>query len=235
MALNNLTFIQEKMWDADQGQLYRNYKNGKRSIPAFLDDYAFLIDALLAAYQMFFDEAHLQFAESLLESVQAHFSDPETGFFFYTSDQERVLVRRKMESQDDVIPASNSVMAHNLLKLGLLFGRPENLQQAREMLRHMKEPTIKTPTWHANWANLALTQLFPHYEVAITGPGLHETRQEFTAHYSPNRIFAGAETDSRLPILQNRVSTAGMIYVCQESQCRLPVSRIEEALAQMQG
>ncbi|MEM9987722.1 MAG: thioredoxin domain-containing protein, partial [Bacteroidota bacterium] len=103
LAEKNAGFLMEKLYEP--GQLYRNYKAGRRSIPAFLDDYAQVIRGLLALYQVSFEERWLLHAERLMAEAIDHFDDPETGLFFYTSAHGESLIRRKIERQDDVIPA----------------------------------------------------------------------------------------------------------------------------------
>ncbi|MCF8388654.1 MAG: thioredoxin domain-containing protein, partial [Bacteroidales bacterium] len=122
VAIRNAEFIADKMY-RKEGGLFRNYKNGKASINAFLDDYAMSIQAMISLYQATFDEKWLGFALELNSHVMQHFFDSKSGMFYYTSDQDEALVVRKMELADNVIPASNSVMAHNLFLLGALYGK----------------------------------------------------------------------------------------------------------------
>jgi uncharacterized protein YyaL (SSP411 family) len=119
-ALENAGFILNNML-SDNGRLNRNYKEGKSSINAFLDDYAFTIQAFISLYQATFDEKWLSCAEKLLKYTLEHFFDPKSGMFYYTSDQDPGLIARKMEIPDNVIPASNSQMAVNLYLLGEYF------------------------------------------------------------------------------------------------------------------
>ena len=102
----------------DDLQMTRNYKNGKSSIPAFLDDYAFTISALMEIYRSTFDESWLRKAETLTDYTLEHFLDEQTGMFFYTHDHHSNLIVRKKEISDNVIPSSNSEMAKNLFQLG---------------------------------------------------------------------------------------------------------------------
>ncbi|MDX2245328.1 MAG: thioredoxin domain-containing protein [Bacteroidia bacterium] len=231
-ALDNANFIFDKMTEG--GKLYRNYKEGKRTISGFLDDYALVIDAYIALYQVTFEGKWLSQAQLHTAYVSAHFFDRHTAMFFYTSDEEEVLVRRKTEVQDDVIPSSNAVMAHNLHALGLLYGEPEYLRQMRQMLANMKTAFVESPAWHACWGLLALKQVFPFYEIAITGEKIEDFRKKMQMRYHPGRIFAGSTKESSLPLLKDRFQKTTRVYVCEEGVCHLPVSSVEEALAQME-
>ncbi|MEZ4827190.1 MAG: thioredoxin domain-containing protein [Bacteroidia bacterium] len=231
-ALDNANFIFDRMTEGPK--LYRNYKAGKRTIPGFLDDYALVIDAYIALYQVTFDIKWLSQAQLHTAYVSARFFDRTTAMFFYTSGEEEVLLRRKTETQDDVIPSSNAIMAHNLHSLGLLYGEPEYLRQMYQMAANMKNAFTENPDWHACWGLLALKEMFVFYEVAITGENVHQLREKLQRHYHPGRIFAGSEKESNLPLLEGRFQSGTWIHVCEKGSCLLPVTTVEEALAQME-
>ncbi len=231
LALKNAHFLTEKLTDGYR--LFRNYKNGKRSINAFLDDYANLTDALIALYQVTFDERWLTWANGFLSHVQAHFFDADTGMYFYTSDEDDPLVSRKTETNDDVIPASNSVLAHAMHAMGLLMHSEAYRLAADQLLANIKADALKNPSWHANWALLMLKYAFPHHEVAITGPGALQARMEFEFYFLPNTLYAGAEKESGLPLLESRFMDELTIFVCQNFSCQLPVHDVEQAIGQM--
>ena len=231
MALKNARFLRKNLTDG--GKLFRNYKEGKRTINAFLDDYAFLIEAYMALYQLTFDESWLRWADEHVQYVQQHFFDEETGMFFYTSDEDPVLIKRKLETQDDVIPASNASLAHSLLDLSLLMDKPAYHECADQMLQNMRPNALNHPAWHAKWGQLILKHVFPHYEVAIMGPEAMEYRMELEKHYYPNRIFAGGTQESQLPVLLNRWTSQTTIYVCEGKSCKLPVRTVAEATEQL--
>ncbi|MEM6802914.1 MAG: thioredoxin domain-containing protein [Bacteroidota bacterium] len=230
-ALKSAHFIRENMTDG--ARLYRNYKNGKASINAFLDDYAMLIEAYINLYQLTFDESCLAKAKQHMEYVETHFYDVDSGMFFYSSDEDPVLIHRKIETQDDVIPSSNASIAHSLYNLGLLYHKTDWQDKARNMFAKIKEDLISYPGWFAHWGQLILKDIFPHYEIAITGQNAFSLKEALSKRYNPNRLFAAAVSDSKLPILQQRFTDKDMIYVCQGNVCQLPVSEVEAAWEQM--
>lgn len=230
-AIKNAAFIRDAL--SSGGQLFRNYKNGKKTINAFLDDYAYLIEAYIALYQSAFDEQWLAQAQLHMEYVWQHFSDEQSGMFFYTSNEDEVLINRKMESQDDVIPSSNASLAHSLFNLGIIFDRSDYRERSLQMLQNMKAETLKNPGWYSYWVQLMLKHTFPHYEVAITGYNAQEYRKDFNAYYHPHRLFVGAKTNSDLPLLKDRFTEKTMVYICQEYACKLPVETVEAAVEQM--
>ncbi|MCI4669870.1 MAG: thioredoxin domain-containing protein [Bacteroidia bacterium] len=231
LAMKNAAFLQSSM--SNGKGLFRNYKNGKASINAFLDDYANLIDGFTALYQVTFDESYLNQAAAWVEHVEVHFLDEHTGLFYYTSDEDPVLVRRKMERQDDVIPSSNATLADSLHQLGLIMDRKDWIERSLSMQNSMRDELIKNPSWHARWGQLMLKQIYPFYEVAITGANAQGFAQQLEGKYHPHKVVAGAEKESDLPLLANRFQDETMIYVCEGYTCQLPVKEVEAAWEQM--
>ncbi|MEL6673740.1 MAG: thioredoxin domain-containing protein [Bacteroidota bacterium] len=227
MALKNAAFIRDHLWQ--EGILYRNFKAGKATIPGFLDDYAFVIHGLTALYQLGFDESWLTLAQQMFQQVLTHFSDPATEMFFYTSDQQDVLIKRKTERQDDVIPSSNAVMAHILHQHGLLYGNQDWVKRAEQMLQNVLQDVTENPTWMAHWGQLGLKWAYPHYEVVVTGPEALKFRKALEEPFYPQVLFAGGTQASALPILADRVSDTTYIFVCEGQSCQLPVKDPEAA------
>ncbi len=228
MASASARFILAGMRTGNGG-LYRNFKNGKASIEAFLDDYAFLIDALISLYQADFVEAWLYEAKLLTEYVIEHFTDPAGPMFFYTPNSAETLIARKHELMDNVIPASNSVMAQNLQRLGLYFDEDVFSERSRAMLTAIL-PQIKTyGSAYSNWAIQLLNEVYGLTEIAITGTNQSPVLKTLASIYLPNKIML-AGTNTTLPLLRNKESIETKIYICRNKACQLPVSTVEEAL-----
>jgi len=232
-ALDNAGFILLKVADGDK--LYRNYKNGKATIDGFLDDHALAIQAFIALYEATFDEQWLKQAKAWTDYVILHFQDESSGMFFYTSDEHEELIARKMEISDNVIPASNSVMAKNLYALGQLFYNEDYIKTAEQMFHNVKKDVMDHPSYYANWAALACWLNQEPYEIAIVGDDFQKVRAEFDSRHLPNVLFLGGKSEGSLPLLQNKlVSGQTTIYVCRNKTCKLPVTTVEAALKQME-
>ena len=222
------SFILNNLMDEDGG-LYRNYKNGKASINGFLDDYAFLIEALIALYETDFNEAWLNEAQELTDYVLANFADKNNMMFFYTSNKSEDLIARKHEVMDNVIPASNSVMAQNLQKLGLFFDNEAYRERASAMLKAV-QPRIKAyGSAYSNWSIQLLNEVYGINEIAIAGSDFRVVKKEFDKQYIPNKITLSG-TKSTLPLLQHKQSEQTKIYICRNKTCQLPVTTVDEAL-----
>jgi len=217
----------------ENGSLLRNYKDGKASITAFLDDYAFLIEALIALYECDFDENWLVEAKDLTAYVLAHFKDADSPMLFYTSDESENLIARKHEVMDNVIPASNSVMAQNLKKLALLFDEEKYIIKASEMLSGISAKIKTYGSAYSNWAIQMLDEVYGTNEIAITGIESDAVKLELSHHYIPNKITLGG-TKSTLPLLKGKQSNETKVYICRNKVCQLPVNSVEEALKYLQ-
>ncbi len=231
-ALRNANFLKDRVINDHEG-LTRSYKNGKTSVAGFLDDYGYVISAFISLYQATFDETWLYEAKALMEYALAHFLDQENHLFYYTSQQGDIILRHK-EIADDVIPASNSEMAKNLYLLGIYFDQKDYMEQARKMLVQVKNRILQYPLHHGNWALVLNYFIFEPYEVAIIGKNFKEKRQSLDNYYFPNIILSGGNTEGSLPLLKHKmVEGQTTIYVCQHKVCQLPVTVVEDALAQI--
>jgi uncharacterized protein len=233
-ALRNAHFIADHLMV--EGRLMRNFKTGKASIPAFLDDHALVAEAFVALYQITFDQQWLTLAQALVEQVIAHFYNAETQLFFFTSDQDPALITRKMELMDNVIPASNSVMANVLFDLGHLLSRNDYVERAERMLQNVQGDMPRYGGGYSNWGLLMLKFLRPFLEVVVTGPDALAYAAQIQKTYLPNQVIAAATTpeDQSLSLLDDRfVDGQTLIYVCVNSACQLPVSDVESAIKLM--
>lgn len=221
-------FILDHLVSPDGG-LYRNYKDGKASIPGFLDDYAFMIEALLALYEADFNEEWLLEADALTNYVIQNFTDQHSEMFFYTAGNGEALIARKHEVMDNVIPASNSVMAQNLQKLGLYFDKDGYRNKASAMLQSVL-PRIKTyGSAYSNWSIQLLNEVYGINEIALVGNEIHQVKNELHKQYIPNKILLGG-TNSDLPLLKDKNSKQTQIFICRNKTCQLPVSTVGEAI-----
>lgn len=230
LAEINLLFLKEKQLDPD-GSLRHSYKNGTSIIDGFLEDYALLIQALIDLFETTGKLTYLEDAQQLADKTFLDFFDPEKEFFYFTSITQTDLINRSIEVHDNVIPASNSVMANNLFRLGHLADQPRYLKIAETMLSKLVDDLTNYPSSYSNWLQLALNVTGNTFEVAVTGEEALSKLHEIQKHYLPNALFCAGTGPSNLPLLKGRL-TAGktLIYVCQNQTCQLPVETVPEAL-----
>ncbi len=228
IALKNANFIVNQQMD-DNGKLMHSYKAGKSTINGYLEDYSIVASAFIKLYQATYDEKWLQYCDKLIQYSITHFYDQESGMFFFTSNLDPKLVARKMEVTDNVIPASNSVMANALFDLGVLLDNSKYKNKAKIMLNNVK-PDMSY-FGYSNYGTLMLKYLEPFYEIAIVGNQANEKTIEFNQEYHPNKIFLGSNSSlSKMELLENKyIEGKTMIYVCENKVCQLPTDNINEA------
>ncbi|UKJ09355.1 thioredoxin domain-containing protein [Solitalea lacus] len=233
IAITNAQFLLSNL-KTENGGLKRNYKEGKATINGFLDDYSFLAEAFVELYQATLNEQWLQEADELAKYCIDHFYDAESGLFFYTADTDKQLISRKQEIMDSVIPASNSTLARVLLKLGTYFQKQDYLDLSAQMLNNVSAQISKYVSGYSNWALLMMENVFPYYEVAITGKNNTQKLLALEQYYIPNKLVMGGETGS-LPLLDGKISEESRIFVCVNKTCQLPVAEVEDAVSQMKN
>jgi uncharacterized protein YyaL (SSP411 family) len=232
-AIKNANFLLSNVVSPSQ-KIARNYKNGKSSINGLLDDYAFAASAFIELYQATFNEKWLIEANKITAYTLEHFSDATSGMFFYTHNQYSNLISRKMEVADNVIPSSNSEMGKNLFVLGQYFYKDDYISKARQMLVNVKDDLQKNIAYYSNWGLLEIAFVAPPYEVAIVGNRYSDMRQQIDTHYLPNVLLSGGRNEGSLPLLESKlVDGQTTIYVCQDKSCKLPVTEMSKALAQI--
>ncbi|MGC8803958.1 MAG: thioredoxin domain-containing protein [Bacteroidales bacterium] len=231
-ATANASFILKNAINRD-GSMNRIYKNGRPTVTAFLDDYAFTISSFIELYQATFDENWLYNAQKLADYAIKHFLDSQSGMFYYTHNQSSDLISRKMEITDNVIPSSNAQMAINLFLLGHYFPKGNYLVMSRQMLANIQKSAHQNMFYYSHWGRLELYFL-SFYEVAIVGNDFLKKREELDNQYLPNILFLGCKKESSLELLENKyVNGQTTIYVCRDGACQLPVTQAKDAIKQI--
>ncbi|MBJ6369337.1 thioredoxin domain-containing protein [Snuella sedimenti] len=229
-AEKNANFIINNQLREDGG-LNHNYKDGKSTINGYLEDYATTIDAFIALYENTLNETWLTTARDLANYAFDHFYDDNSKMFFFTSNSDASLVSRSIEYRDNVIPASNSVMAKNLFKLAHYFDNEHFSKTAMTMLNNVKPEMQEYPSGYSNWLDLMLNYAAPYYEVAIVGKDAKQKIAELNNNYVPNKLIAGSLKENNLPLLANRYNPqATLIYVCVNKACKIPVQEVDRAI-----
>jgi uncharacterized protein YyaL (SSP411 family) len=229
IALKNAHFIIDKLL-LPEGNLLRNYKNGNANINGYLEDYCFVIEAFISLYEVTIDEKWLRISKQLTDYCFDHFYDETAQFFSFTSKNDDPLIATHYETEDNVIPASNSVMANNLYQLSIYFQNQYYESIGMKMLKKII-PNIDYPSAYSNWLNVLMNYSEKQKELAICGDNALEYLSKINREYHPNLILAGANKISELPFLKDRfIENEMLFYVCQNQTCQLPTSYFNEVL-----
>ncbi|HKV42744.1 MAG TPA: thioredoxin domain-containing protein, partial [Blastocatellia bacterium] len=236
IAVRNAEFIREKL--ILDGRVLRTYKNGKAKLKGYLEDYAYLVEAMLAVYEATFQPEYFEQACRLADAMIELFSDEsEPGFYFTASDHEELIARVK-EYFDNAIPSGNSVAALVLLKLALLTGDNRYQRPALAILRMMQQAVSRYPAGFGYLLSALDFYLSEPKEIAIVGkPGSHEVIQfirEIYSRYIPNKVVALSEPDDKsiadtVQLLRGRkaIENKPTVYVCRDYTCMAPVTTPE--------
>jgi len=232
IALKNADFILKNLWDSE-GNLWHNYKNGKATINGYLEDYALVIDAFIALYEVTIEEHWLQKAKQLTDYTFDYFYDEKAAFFAFTSRLDEPLITTHFEMEDNVIPASNSIMANNLFRLSIYFNNSHYEKVTQQMLQIIL-PTIDYPSAFSNWLHVFLNFSTQNKELAICGNEAISFIKKINQSYNPNIVLAGTQKLSTLPFLQDRFSeNETLFYLCQNRTCQMPIHDFQEIIKQL--
>ena len=214
----------------EDGRLLRSYKDGEGRLNAYLEDHAFLLEALLALYESTFEQRWFDEARALADTMIARFGDPERGGFYSTSDDHEALIARRKEVGDHPIPSGNSSAAMGLLRLTALTGDRAYEQQAQGVFRLFARTAAQHPEAFAHLLRALDFHLSPTKEVALIGDDLGELEQVVRSKYRPHQVLAGGPEGSTTPaLLQGRTTIEGQptAYVCEHFSCKVPVTSLE--------
>lgn len=229
-AVRNIDFLRENFIQADGFMMYHTWKGGKAQYDAFLDDYAFLIEALMDVYEITFDTEYLLQADRYTQFVLENFLDGEEKLFYFTSAQQQDIPLRRKDLYDSATPSGNSTMVRNLQRMGILMGKESYRQLASEMLLTMKDSILKYPTSFGRWATSLMNEVHGTPEIAVVGEGAIELAKEVGKAFLPQRaMMAATGAKDEFPLLEGKGEPADtLIYVCKNYACRQPVRTVEE-------
>ena len=232
-------FIRLKL-RGDGGRLLHVWAAGQAKVPAFLDDYAFLIWGLIELYEADADAAHLSAALELTEEALALFRDPSDGGFFSTDAGSELPVRHK-GVHDGALPSGNSVMLLDLLRLGRLAGRADLESAADAMVRAFRGAVSAHPGASAFFLCGLDFALGPASEIVIAGrPEAADTTellQAVRSRFLPSAVVLFRPTDEKAPAItkvapftasMTNVAGRAAAYVCSRGTCRRPVTSVGE-------
>jgi uncharacterized protein YyaL (SSP411 family) len=235
LAEKNAQFLLASMI-AENGKLLRTKSSDSKFIHGFLDDYAFLVEALINLYQVSFNIHYLNTAKDLVNICLDDFLDSSTGLFYYSSTKGEQLISKTFEINDNVIPASNSSLAKSLFLMGHFFSDSTYTKASEKMWNQVKSKLHKSGPYYANWQILSGWFSHPFYEVAIMGKEAKQKALELQHSFCKNAIFLGGHEEN-LELLKGKTPqdlSGTKIYVCENKTCQQPTTDIDIAKEQLE-
>jgi uncharacterized protein YyaL (SSP411 family) len=232
LAIDNMQFLLSRFSAKGSNEFFHTWKNDIAKYPAFLDDYAFLIQPLIHLQEITADKKWLIIAKSITEYVVENFSEAGTSFFFFTNAGQQDVIIRKKELYDGAVPSGNSVMAYNLYHLSVLFDIKEWKERSLNMLSSLGNAITRYPTSFGIWACLLQEVISGINEIAILGQLSENQEQELLKHYIPHRVVMISESsDPVFPLLTGKQATnPPSIYLCRNYSCQHPVFSINDLI-----
>jgi len=229
-------FIRERLWS--DGRLFASFAEGQARHPAYLDDYAFMLDATLELLQSRYDDELLNFAEQLAEGLLARFEDPQGGFFFTAHDHETLLLRPKSYG-DEAMASGSGVAALALGRLGHMLAETRYLDAAERALRAAWRDLTELPHAHDSFLHVLEERLHPPQLIFLRGPTAEVTtwRRDLTGTFSPRRrVFAISQGGGRLPGgAETAPSDKVVAYRCDGFACSAPIHDLAALKSELSG
>jgi uncharacterized protein len=212
-----------------EGRLLRTWKDGEAKLNAYLEDHAFLLEALITLYEATFDPRWFAEARALADTIIERFADDENGGFFETSSDHEQLVARRKDLEDHPIPSGNSSAAYGLLRLAALTGEAGYEELAVGVLRLLHELAAKHPQAFGHLLQALDFHLSSVKEVALVGEDTLDLARVVRRRFRPHLVLAGGAADG-VPLLQDRPPVDGRpaAYVCERFACQAPVTDPED-------
>jgi uncharacterized protein len=233
-----LNFIRRSMWR--DGRLLATALGDEAHLTAYLDDYAYLLDAILELQQVRVRAAELHFACDLAQVLMDHFHDAQAGGFFFTADDHEQLIHRSKVFADDATPAGNAIAALALQRLGHLLGRPEWLAAAEGTLRAAWRGVEQRPQGHVTMLAALEELVHPPQIIIIRGAAtqIEEWRSQLSRLYAPRRLILAIPSDmADLPaaLADKPAHGKAVAYVCSGSVCGAPVKTLAQLLVTLRN
>lgn len=232
-AKKNIEFLEKHLISGNK--IARSYKVKPSHVHGFLDDYAFTIQAYLQLYQVTFNEEYLRKGQELLVYTLDNFYDKHNNFFYYNGEESASLITRNKEIYDNVIPASNSIMAQTLFHYGIIFDHTDWKEIAKDMVERVQHGARKEPTYMSQWAMVSLEMQQALAEAVIIGEDAEAYRKEFQKEFHPYSISMGTQSTSSLPLLAEKsaLNNQTTLFVCFNNVCKRPVFTVKDAVKQL--
>jgi len=229
-AVEGANFILQNLMN-EEGKMFHIFPVGEKHISGFLEDYAFLAEAMLSIYQATFDEKWLLKSLHISEFALSHFGGEHPVMLHMAEQNYNQFPVNPVEITDGVIPSANAVLALTIYRLSRYFYRPDLSDRTLAMLANVITKALKSPSSFAHWLSIALEINVKRLLVAICGDKAFEFHNEMAKYYLPFALFSVSRGQSKLPCLMDRFKEGHtLIYICTSDYCLETLENPEEAI-----
>lgn len=233
---STLDFIRNRMWT--DKRLKAVYKDGKAPLPAYLDDYSYLLSALLASMEARFRMEDLVFAIELADAMRAEFEDGDQGGFFFTGHSHERLIHRPKSGHDGAIPSGNGMAALGLIRLSHLTGNIDYLDSAGRTLRLFFPQMVEQSPGYTSLITALESELAPPAVILMNGPDADAWKKTIRETTKRDALIVDlANSSGPLPQAMEKPFSSGktMAYVCRDGSCLPPADRLDTLIEQVRA
>jgi uncharacterized protein len=225
-AVKNIDFLL-KEFKLTNDTFAHVWKDGKTQYPAFLEDYAYLAEALYDVYTITFEEKYIHAFYKVMNCPDEFFRKDD--FFYTTADFQTDILMRKVEVYDNATPSGNSTMARNLQRMAIIAGTMPHKKAASTMILSLQDAITRFPTAFGRWGTAMLNEIYGIHEIAVVGKGFEKFVKPINSVYLPNKVLmAASKTHAEMPLLKDKTARGTNIYVCKDFACQFPVKNIKD-------
>ena len=231
-ATNCIQWVEANMFNPIENYFYHSIANGMPKAPAFLDDYANLIQAYIQLQEITGDTSYLHKAKKWMDYVLQYFIDEEGLYFYYTASYQKDIIIRKKESYDGAQPSGNALICSGLHYLGHVFDLSKWIVQAETMIGSMRKSLLQYPGSFGYWAQSFYQMATGMTELVGVGPTVQESLPTLIAPFLPHAIRITSQAkDDQIPLLKDKNNIENQYFMCKNKTCSPPVPHIDLILA----
>jgi uncharacterized protein YyaL (SSP411 family) len=226
-----IDFLRRNLWR--DGRLLASFKHGEARLNAYLDDYAFLLDALLETLQAGYRKTDMAWAQELADALLGHFEDTETGGFFFTSHDHEALITRPKSGYDNATPSGNGVASFALQRLGHLLGEARYLDASTRCLRLFHAQMVQQPIAYPTLLAVLDEALMPPRVILLRGPasGLREWTAALGPKLGARDLLLALANGLALPTaLAKPEVERPTAWICSGTACQPPITESSAVL-----
>jgi len=231
-AIECIQWLEEHLYHKDANYFYHSIANGTPKAPAFLDDYANLIQAYIQLQEITGNTNYLIQAKKWMDYVLIHFIDEEGLYFYYTASYQKDVIIRKKESYDGAQPSGNALICSSLYYLGHVFDDSNWTLHAEKMIHSMRPTLLQYPSSFGFWAQTFFQMSTGMTELVGVGPTAQESLPALNAVFLPNTIRITSQVqDDRIPLLKDKKFIDNQYFICKNKTCAPPLPHVDLILA----
>jgi uncharacterized protein YyaL (SSP411 family) len=231
-AIECVQWIEANMYNNGEQYFYHSIANGTPKAPAFLDDYANLIQAYIQLQEITGNTNYLIQAKKWMDYVLLHFIDEDGLYFYYTAAYQKDVIIRKKESYDGAQPSGNALICYSLHYLGHVFDLSAWRLQAEKMIHSIRSSLLQYPGSFGYWAQSFYQMSTGMTELVGVGPTVHQSLPALNADFLPHTLRISSQVlDDRIPLLKDKKYIDNQYFICKNNTCYLPMPDIDMILA----